>query len=73
MLVQVTANVLSHLSEAGVEVGAYEGMLDEVRKFAADGQILWADPAKVPDASNTCPLIAYWATCVHSVSYSFNG
>lgn len=72
MLVQVTANVLSHLSEAGVEVNAYEGMLDEVRKFAADGQILWADPAKVPDAINTCPLIAGLLVFTLFLTYSMD-
>ena len=58
-LVQVTPDVSSHLSDAGVEVGPYEGMLDEVRGFAADSQILWADPAKVLYAIllvSCCPL-----------------
>ena len=47
MVLQVTPEVRSHLSEAGVELGAYEGMLDEVRSFAAARQIFWADPTKV--------------------------
>ncbi|EIE23184.1 Creatinase/aminopeptidase [Coccomyxa subellipsoidea C-169] len=44
---KVTPEVKSHLSEAGVELGAYEGMLDEVRSLAAARQIFWADPTKV--------------------------
>ncbi len=47
MVLQVTPEVRSHLSEAGVELGAYEGMLDEVRSLAAARQIFWADPTKV--------------------------
>ena len=44
---QVTAEVETHLKEAGVTVKKYETLLSDIKRLGASGVRIWADPNKV--------------------------